>query len=214
MHWKGCGRKWFWPNLRYSSGIFLEEQKKNTNSTNHDSQCLGQDEFLKPPEYKSKALLLEPSCAVSKYPGDKLWSSSLCFYPSFYLPTHTDMLELPASTSFMLTVVTVIQLNVPIPVAVIILDYLWEEIIWILSCINWLGINILGVFFPGTWRRPVLIGTLQCSFVKASEVCSNFSLLMYVVLLNSLLHRSLKKTPWLWSASELCRPSDHRLLAK
>jgi hypothetical protein len=23
-----------------------------------------------------------------------------------------------------------------------------------------------------------------------------------------------KKTPWLWSASELCRPSDRRLLAK
>jgi hypothetical protein len=23
-----------------------------------------------------------------------------------------------------------------------------------------------------------------------------------------------KKTTWLWSASELCRPSDHRLLAK
>jgi hypothetical protein len=22
------------------------------------------------------------------------------------------------------------------------------------------------------------------------------------------------KTPWLWSASELCRPSDRRLLAK
>jgi hypothetical protein len=24
----------------------------------------------------------------------------------------------------------------------------------------------------------------------------------------------IKKTPWLWSASELCRPSDRRFLAK
>jgi hypothetical protein len=29
-----------------------------------------------------------------------------------------------------------------------------------------------------------------------------------------LTYNNKKRTPWLWSASELCRPSDHRLLAK
>jgi hypothetical protein len=24
LYWKGCGRKWLWPNLRYYPGICLE----------------------------------------------------------------------------------------------------------------------------------------------------------------------------------------------
>jgi hypothetical protein len=30
MNWKGCGRKWFWPNLKYYFRIFLELLKKPT----------------------------------------------------------------------------------------------------------------------------------------------------------------------------------------
>jgi hypothetical protein len=29
MNWKGHGRKWSWPNLRYYPGIFLEGLRKN-----------------------------------------------------------------------------------------------------------------------------------------------------------------------------------------
>jgi hypothetical protein len=30
MNWKGYGRKWSWPNLRYYPGIFLEGLWKTT----------------------------------------------------------------------------------------------------------------------------------------------------------------------------------------
>jgi hypothetical protein len=32
MNWKGCGRKWLWPNLRYYPGIFLEALRKTIKS--------------------------------------------------------------------------------------------------------------------------------------------------------------------------------------
>jgi hypothetical protein len=28
MNWKGCGRKWLWPNLRYYPSVCLEELRK------------------------------------------------------------------------------------------------------------------------------------------------------------------------------------------
>jgi hypothetical protein len=30
LNWKGCGRKWPWPNLRHCSGIYLEEVRNMT----------------------------------------------------------------------------------------------------------------------------------------------------------------------------------------
>jgi len=33
MNWKGCERKWSWPNLRYYPGICLEGLRKTTKNS-------------------------------------------------------------------------------------------------------------------------------------------------------------------------------------
>jgi hypothetical protein len=50
MNWKGYGREWSWPNLRYYPGIFLEGLRKTTRNLLQDIQSLG------PPEYKAGVL--------------------------------------------------------------------------------------------------------------------------------------------------------------
>jgi hypothetical protein len=56
MKWKGCGRKWSWPNLRFYLGIFQEELRKTMKNFSQDSQSLGQDLNLGHPEYKAGLL--------------------------------------------------------------------------------------------------------------------------------------------------------------
>jgi hypothetical protein len=37
MNWKGYGRKWSWPSLRYYPSIYLEGLRKNLNQGREDS---------------------------------------------------------------------------------------------------------------------------------------------------------------------------------
>jgi hypothetical protein len=43
MNWKGCGRKWLWPKLRYYPNICLEELRRTTETLSHGSRWLGWD---------------------------------------------------------------------------------------------------------------------------------------------------------------------------
>jgi hypothetical protein len=56
MNWKVYGRKRSWPNLRYYSGICLEELRKTTNTLSQGSRSLGRDLNSRPPEYKAGVL--------------------------------------------------------------------------------------------------------------------------------------------------------------
>jgi hypothetical protein len=53
MNWKGCGRKWSWPNVRCCTGICLEGLKKKTKTLNQNSWYSGRDLNLGPPEYEA-----------------------------------------------------------------------------------------------------------------------------------------------------------------
>jgi hypothetical protein len=57
MNWKGCGRKWLWPNLRYYPGICLEELRKTTKNLSQDSQSLGRGLNPGPPGLTHEACL-------------------------------------------------------------------------------------------------------------------------------------------------------------
>jgi hypothetical protein len=48
MNWKGRVRKRSWPNLRYYTGICLEELRETTKNLTQDSRSPGQDLNLEP----------------------------------------------------------------------------------------------------------------------------------------------------------------------
>jgi hypothetical protein len=48
MNWKGYGRKWSWPNLKYYAGTCLEGLKKTTKTLTQDEQSVGKDLNLEP----------------------------------------------------------------------------------------------------------------------------------------------------------------------
>jgi hypothetical protein len=52
MNWKGCGRKWSWPNLMFYPSIFVEGLRKNTENLNFDIKSVCQDFNLELPEYE------------------------------------------------------------------------------------------------------------------------------------------------------------------
>jgi hypothetical protein len=64
MNWKGCVRERFWPNFRYSSGIFRERVRKSRNNFIQNSLCLGRDSNRTSPEFISEKLPLEPTFYV------------------------------------------------------------------------------------------------------------------------------------------------------
>jgi hypothetical protein len=54
-----------WSDLRYYPGHCLEGLGKTTNTKDsQDSRCRGRDSSRRPPEYKARALPLEPTCSV------------------------------------------------------------------------------------------------------------------------------------------------------
>jgi hypothetical protein len=56
MNWKGCGRKWSWPNLRYYPGICLEGLGETTRNLSQDNRSPGGDLNPGPPEYEARVL--------------------------------------------------------------------------------------------------------------------------------------------------------------
>jgi hypothetical protein len=59
INWKGCGRKWPWPNASYCPAIFGGTEENHVKNRSLNSQCPGQDSDWAPSKYKSEALLLE-----------------------------------------------------------------------------------------------------------------------------------------------------------
>jgi hypothetical protein len=66
MNWKGYGRVWSWPNLRYYPSIFLEVVRRILKNSSEDSRSAGQDLNLEPTKYEAEVL------AVA-------WHSVVCF---------------------------------------------------------------------------------------------------------------------------------------
>jgi hypothetical protein len=60
MNWKGFGRKWLWPNLRYYLGIHLEGLMKTMIILSQDSWSPSQDSNPGPPEYEAVVLTTWP----------------------------------------------------------------------------------------------------------------------------------------------------------
>jgi hypothetical protein len=58
MVWKKCGSRASWPNLSYSSGIYVEEGRKTTKILSQNSWCADRDSNQAPPEYKALAITL------------------------------------------------------------------------------------------------------------------------------------------------------------
>jgi hypothetical protein len=58
INWKGCGRKWLWPILKYYPSISLEELRKATQNFSQDSKSLGQDLNPRPSEYEAGVLTM------------------------------------------------------------------------------------------------------------------------------------------------------------
>jgi hypothetical protein len=57
MNWKGYGRKWSWPNLRYYPRISLEVLRKTMENLSQYSWTLGQDLNLGPKKKYEGAVL-------------------------------------------------------------------------------------------------------------------------------------------------------------
>jgi hypothetical protein len=64
MNWKGCGRKWLWPNLWYHPGIWQQVLRKLMKILNCDCQWPDWDSNRVLPKYESKALLPELTCSL------------------------------------------------------------------------------------------------------------------------------------------------------
>jgi hypothetical protein len=80
-----------------------------------------------------------------------------------------------------------------------------KEIGW--DCVDWIHLDQDRV----PWWAPVNTKTNLWGPQKAGNIlssCATFSQGLCCIELVK------KKSPWLWSASELCRPSDRRFLAK
>jgi hypothetical protein len=60
MNWKGCGRKWSWPNLKYYPGICLEGLRKATKTLSQDSRSASRDLNPGPSEYEAGVLTTRP----------------------------------------------------------------------------------------------------------------------------------------------------------
>jgi hypothetical protein len=63
MNWKGCERKWSWPNLRHYTGIYLEGLRKTIKNC-QVNWCPDQDSNWAPHEHKSEVLHTGPTCLV------------------------------------------------------------------------------------------------------------------------------------------------------
>jgi hypothetical protein len=66
MSCKEHGRKRLWSDLKYYLGNCLEDLRKTTSTKDisQDSRCRGRDSNRSPPEYKAKALPLQPTFSV------------------------------------------------------------------------------------------------------------------------------------------------------
>jgi hypothetical protein len=60
MKWKGYGRQWWWPNLRYYASICLEGWRKTMRNLSQDSQFPGQCLKMEPPMYGAGVLTTLP----------------------------------------------------------------------------------------------------------------------------------------------------------
>jgi hypothetical protein len=67
MNWKGWWMRDRAQILRYYLGIRLEELRKTTGNISQESRCPGRDSNQVPPEHKSDALPLEPTCTAKTY---------------------------------------------------------------------------------------------------------------------------------------------------
>jgi hypothetical protein len=67
MNWKGCGRKWSWPNLRYYLGIFLEGLRNTTKVLSQDNRSLRRELNQKPLEYKEGLITTQLRRFGTKY---------------------------------------------------------------------------------------------------------------------------------------------------
>jgi hypothetical protein len=72
---KGCEKKWTWPNIRYCTGICLEEYVK-TRETSHDFQCHARDSSQHLPNTNQNRYCLSQ---LVQY-GDCMDSTSLLIY--------------------------------------------------------------------------------------------------------------------------------------
>jgi hypothetical protein len=52
MNWKGYGRKWLWPNLRYCPWICVEVLRETMKNLSHGNWFLGQELNRRPPKYE------------------------------------------------------------------------------------------------------------------------------------------------------------------
>jgi len=70
INWKGCGRKWLWPNSRYYRGIYLARLRNTTKNIFQDSGSLGRGLKMRPPKYRAKCYPLDddmqfwPNCSI------------------------------------------------------------------------------------------------------------------------------------------------------
>jgi len=64
MDRQDCRKKWMWHNLRYCSGMSLENPKKTARHFCQDGDCRGRDTNWASPEYKPEVLVLEPGWFV------------------------------------------------------------------------------------------------------------------------------------------------------
>jgi hypothetical protein len=67
MNWKGSGRKWSWPNLKYYPYNCLEGLRKTMKNLSQDSRSPGQDLNPGHPEYEAGVLTIQPRCSVTQY---------------------------------------------------------------------------------------------------------------------------------------------------
>jgi hypothetical protein len=67
MIWKGCGRKWLWPNLRCYPGIGVKRLKKTKKNLVQNSRSRGGDLNPGPLEYESGVLTTQPRLLMRSY---------------------------------------------------------------------------------------------------------------------------------------------------
>jgi hypothetical protein len=63
MKWKGYGRKWTWPNLRYFPGVCMERMREITKNLSQDSRSPGEDLNPGPHKYEKGVVTVQTQCS-------------------------------------------------------------------------------------------------------------------------------------------------------
>jgi hypothetical protein len=73
MNWKGYGRKWAWPNLRYYPGICLEGLRKATKNASQNNRSAGRDLNPGPPVYEAEVLIIRLRRSINNNEKNNCW---------------------------------------------------------------------------------------------------------------------------------------------